>query len=157
MKPLLVTSLIALLAVSPAFAQDKAPDEDKAADNKALEPRDIDSNGLHKKRWVRVVPSGVSQGIGFFVSLNPDCTHTGETIVRITKQPEHGSANVVNGTHFPNYPKDSSRFKCNSQRVKDTQVHYKSADKYVGNDTFEVLVIYSHGIAWEMQYEVSVR
>jgi hypothetical protein len=41
--------------------------------------------GLEKKEWTRVVPSAANQRIGFFTALNPDCTASGNVIVRMTK------------------------------------------------------------------------
>ena len=37
------------------------------------------------------------------------------------------------------------------------QINYKSADKYIGDDTIEVFVIFPVGAAWEVRYDISVR
>jgi hypothetical protein len=69
MKNLLLTVLALGLLPSFAFAQE----------------------GLDKKQFTRIVASGTKQRIGFFYSLNPDCTAIGSVDIRVTKQPEHGS------------------------------------------------------------------
>src|SRR5262249_32935051 len=42
--------------------------------------------------------------------------------------------------NFPAYPKEHVRFKCNDHKVRGIQLNYKSADKYVGDDTLDLLV-----------------
>src|SRR5262249_14726162 len=113
--------------------------------------------GLQQKQYTRVVGSGKKVGIGFFYSLNPDCTASGDTEIRITKQPEHGSVETPPTTNFPNYPKESNRYKCNEQKVRGGQVTYKSAEKYTGNDEFDLLVLFPSGGAWEVHYGINVR
>ena len=108
-------------------------------------------------KGTRVVPSGANQSIGFYTSLNPDCTSRGTVDIRITKQPKHGALNIAAATGFPNYPKENIRYKCNQHRVKGMQINYKSVVKYSGDDALELLVLFPNGFAWEVQYDVSVR
>jgi hypothetical protein len=37
------------------------------------------------------------------------------------------------------------------------QVNYKSAEKYVGSDELELLVLFPAGFAWEVRYNIDVR
>ena len=60
-------------------------------------------------------------------------------------------------TNFPNYPKENIRSKCNDHKVRGMQVNYKSAEKYVGNDELELLVLFPNGFAWEIRYNIDVR
>jgi hypothetical protein len=46
--------------------------------------------------------------------------------LRVTKQPEHGSAETITAMDFPNYPKQNIRSKCNDHKVRGVQVNYKS-------------------------------
>jgi len=109
MKNLLLTVLaFGLLSSSSAFAQEE---------------------GLQKKQYTRVVASEANTRIGFFTGLNPDCTASGNVNIRVTKQPEHGSAETASTTSFPGYPKENIRFKCNEHKVKGVQINYKSAAK----------------------------
>ena len=52
--------------------------------------------------------------------------------------------------------KDNLRFKCNQHKIKGMQVNYKSAEKYVGDDDFELLVLLPAGFAWEVAARRSV-
>jgi hypothetical protein len=109
-----------------------------------------------KKQFTRVVASNKNQRIGFYTSLNPDCSVMGDVDIRVTKQPEHGVVDLTPATSFPSYPKESSRFKCNGDQVSGIQVNYKS-EKFVGDDKLELLVLFPNGFAWEVRYTISVR
>jgi hypothetical protein len=135
MKNLLLTVLAFGLLSSSAFGQE----------------------GLDKKQFTRVVASGTNTRIGFFTWTNPDCTAIGNIDVRVTKQPEQGKVEITTTTNFPSYPKEHVRFKCNQHKVKGMQINYKSAEKYVGDDALDLLVLFPNGFAWEVHYDVSVR
>jgi hypothetical protein len=107
--------------------------------------------------FTRIVASSKNQRIGFFTSLYPDCVSNGEVEVRITKQPEHGTTQTAAAANFPSYPKENIRAKCNEHKVRGVQINYKSAEKYVGSDELEVLVLMPGGFAWEVHYDISVR
>jgi hypothetical protein len=124
------------------------------AEEKSLEQLDRESariwgtEGVRKDQVKRIVPSETSQRMSFFIWLNPDCSSAGNINVRVVNQPEHGKVQVVSASDYPNYSKEQLRFKCNQHRVKGTAITYK-ADKYVGDDAFDVLVIYPEGFARE--------
>jgi hypothetical protein len=140
MKRLLLTVLAFGLLSSSAFAEEQPRQE-----------------GLQKKQFTRVVASGTNQRISFFHALNPDCTASGNLNIRVTKQPEHGTAETTTATNFPTYPKESLRARCNEHKVRGVQVNYKSAEKYVGSDELELLVLFPGGTAWEVHYNIDVR
>jgi hypothetical protein len=112
--------------------------------------------GLTQKKYTRVVASGAKQQIGFYRSLNPDCISRGVEI-RVTKQPEHGTVETSATSDYPSYPKENIRAKCNQHKVKGMLVNYKAAEKYTGDDAFDLLVLFANGFAWEVHYDVSVR
>jgi hypothetical protein len=117
----------------------------------------LGQEGLDKKQFTRVVASGKKQPMGFFTSLHPDCTSRGDADIRVTNQPEHGTVETTPTINFPGYPKEHVRYKCNEHKVKGVQVNYKSAEKYVGDDAFDLLALFPGGYAWEVHYDVSVR
>ena len=55
------------------------------------------------------------------------------------------------------YLKESIRYKCNQHKVKGTLVNYKAAEKYTGDDEFDLLILFPDGVAWEIHYNISVR
>jgi len=121
-KFLLTVCALGLLA-SSAFAQEKSPEQ-----------------MLEKQQLARVVTSGTNQRIGFFYAVNPDCSASGDVNVRVTKQPEHGTVETTAATDFPTFPKENMRARCNNRKVRGVQVNYKSAEKYVGADTLDLLM-----------------
>ena len=140
MKGLLLTVSALALLLPCAFAEEQPKQE-----------------GLVKKQFTRVVASGAKQRIGFFHAVHPDCTASGDLTLRVTKQPEHGTVETAATTNYPTYPKENIRVKCNEHKVKGTQINYKSAEKYTGNDEFDLLVLFPGGMGWEIHYDVSVR
>src|SRR5262245_36612191 len=150
-KFLLAVCVFGLL-FSSAFAQDKSSEQ--LREERA---RIFGIEGQDSQTFNRVIASGAKQRVGFYVSLNPDCTATGDVTVRVTKQPEHGTVETVATTNFPGYPKEHVRFKCNDHKVKGMQITYKSAEKYTGDDALDLLILYPNGFAWEVHFDVSVR
>ena len=114
------------------------------------------TEGVQKYQVTRIVPSGANQRIEFITALNPDCTSSGDVNVRVTTQPEHGKVEITSTSHFPSYAKESNRYKCTQHKVKGLLVNYKP-EKYVGEDAFDILVMYPGGFAREVHYAISVR
>jgi len=135
-----------------AFPQDKSPEQRREEGSRIMT-----AEGLRKEQATRVVASNKNQRIGFFTYLTPDCDSGGEVEVRITKKPEHGTAETTTATNFPNYPKENIRARCNEHKVRGVEINYKSAEKYVGSDELELLVLFPGGFAWEVHYDISVR
>ena len=140
MKNLLLTVLAFGLLSSSSFAQEKSPEQ-----------------MLEKQQLARVVTSGTNQRIGFFYAVNPDCSASGDVNVRVTKQPEHGAVETTAATDFPTFPKENMRARCNNRKVRGVQVNYKSAEKYVGDDTLDLLVLFPGGFGGEVHLNINVR
>jgi hypothetical protein len=87
----------------------------------------------------------------------PDCTASGDVTVRVTKQPEHGTVETVATTGYAHFSKENIRSKCNQHKVKGTLVNYKAAEKYTGNDEFDLLILLPGGLAWELHFDIGVR
>jgi hypothetical protein len=140
------------LLFSPAYAQEKSLEQlrEERGHIYGIE-------GQRNETITRIVASGAKQRIGFYASLNPDCSATGDVNVRVTKQPEHGTVETAVTTEYVHYPKENIRSKCNQHRVKGVLVNYKAAEKYTGSDEFDLLVLYPHGTAWEIHYNINVR
>jgi hypothetical protein len=140
------------LLFSSAFAQEKSLEQLREERS-----RIFGVEGQESQAFTRVIASGGKQRIGFYVSLNPDCTANGDVTVRVTKQPEHGTLETVARTDYAHYPKENIRSKCNQHKVKGTLVNYKAAEKYTGNDEFDLLILFPGGYAWEHHFDMSVR
>jgi len=130
MSKFLLTACAFGLLFSSALAQEKS-----------LEQLDKESNriwaaeGLRQEEATRVVASGTNQ----------------------IKQPEHGTVEIRPASIYPGYPKENIRSKCNQHKVRGQQIHYKSAEKYVGDDKLDLLVLFPGGFARELHVNISVR
>jgi hypothetical protein len=152
MKGLLLTVIAFGLFSSSAFAEEKSAEQHREESNQIF-----GAEGLQKMNWTRIVASGTNQRIGFFYAVNPDCTASGDVNIRVTKQPEHGTAETAAATSFPNFERENIRYRCNRHKVRGQQVNYKSAEKYIGSDTLELLVLLPGGFAREVHINIDVR
>jgi hypothetical protein len=150
MSKFLLTVCAFGLLLSSAFAEENSPQQYR---------EESDQIRLQKIDWgTRIVASGTDQRIGFFYAVNPDCSASGDINIRITKQPEHGTAEIVAATSFPNFTRENIRYRCNQHEVRGQQVNYKSAEKYIGSDTLELLVLFpGGGFAREVHVNIDVR
>jgi hypothetical protein len=134
MSKFLLTVCAFGLLLSSAFAEDKTPEQLREERSHIFGIEGLQNQTVH-----RFVASGAKQQIGFYTSHNPDCTAAGDVNVRVTKQPEHGTVETVARTDYVvHYAKENIRSKCNQHKVKGTLVNYKAAEKYTGNDEFDL-------------------
>ncbi len=152
MKSLLLTVLAFGLLSSSSFAQEKSPEQLREESSHIW-----GVEGLEKQQPTRVVASETNQRIGFFYAVNPDCSASGDVNIRVTKQPEHGTVETITATNFPAFPKENIRARCNNHKVRGVQVNYKSAEKYVGDDTLDLLVLFPGGFGGEVHLNINVR
>lgn len=90
-------------------------------------------------------------------SINPDCTASGEIVVRIIEPPEHGRVAVRRARLFPYFREGNSRSVCNRRRVPGVEVVYVSARGYVGPDRVGLDVIFPDGAARRGNIQFTVR
>src|SRR5262245_27654582 len=109
MSKFLLTVCAFGLLLSFAFAEEKSPEQHREESNQI---------GLQKMNWTRVVASGIIERIGFFYAVNPDCSASGDINIRITKQPEHGTAQPDAAPGFHNYERENMRYSCNKHRLQ---------------------------------------
>jgi hypothetical protein len=152
MKKLALSVCVFGLLLSSAFAQEKTQEQ-------LREEKDIiwSHDGIRQEKYTKVVLAGTKQRIGFFHFLNPDCSVRNDVNIRVTKEPEHGTIDTAIATDYARYRKENIRFKCNQHKIRGTEIKYKPAEKYVGNDEVEVTVIFGDGFAWEVHYDIKVR
>jgi hypothetical protein len=103
------------------------------------------------------VPTGIKRQIGFFTSLNADCSTNGDIQSRLIKPPANGSVELDDGIGYPTYPRDNQRVICNSRQVMGVRVFYTSKEGYTGKDSFEAEFFAPAGqdIVWK--YSVTVK
>jgi hypothetical protein len=105
----------------------------------------------------KMVPSGTHIEVDHFTSLHEDCTPSGEIIIRVKSQPNHGSVTIKKGQIYPSYPSDNPRNVCNSKKAVGMTVDYVSEPDYVGSDSFSLLVLFPSGNGSEVNYSIDVK
>jgi len=164
MSKLPLTVMAFGLLLSFAFAQESKTrmdvdvDDTYLADKLKLPKGRVDPGYGVQKDFKRVVASGKDTDLGFYTALYPDCTVHDIPILRVVKQPEHGSVETLETISFPNYTKKSPSYKCNQQKTKGVLLTYKSAQKFLGKDAFDLLVTMPDGFTWgPLHFDLSVR
>jgi hypothetical protein len=115
------------------------------------------ASGLRKIELTRYAPSGTKQRVNFSYSINPDCTSTGNAVVKTLEAPQHGTIETEIGEGFTNF-NDASKFaKCNDKKTSGTLIYYQSNDGYVGPDGFKILTILPSGLAYETHIKMIVH
>jgi hypothetical protein len=100
--------------------------------------------------------SGIPQHVGFYYSVNPDCSSNGLVKTQLKSPPTHGTVGFVNADGFTNFPANSSSFECNKKKSAGVAIEYTSAKNFVGADQFVVQGIGPNGKYMETAYEVKV-
>ena len=77
--------------------------------------------------------------------------------VKTTKEPEHGTVEIVPAENFSTFAKDNVSFKCNARKMSGFNVNYKPSEEYRGPDEFTVLVLWPNGYASEAHFKMVVR
>jgi hypothetical protein len=103
------------------------------------------------------VPTGIKRQIGFFTSLNADCTPNGEIQSRLPKQPANGTVELDDGYGYPTYPQTTPLHACNSRMVIGVRVFYISKDGYTGKDSFQAEFLTPTGQDVVYKYSVTVK
>jgi hypothetical protein len=108
-------------------------------------------------RLVREAVSGVRLRVLFDTALNPDCSVMGQTVMRLLKNPSHGTATIDATNDFTSYPATNQRYHCNEKKVSGIAIYYKSADRYTGPDTASFEVISPSGIRRQFAVDITVN
>ena len=101
--------------------------------------------------------SGRPLKLNFSNTTNPDCTSVGETVVRLTQEPQHGRVTIAKASDFPSFPKKNVRQSCNKQRVAGTRTMYVSERGYSGTDSAAIEIIFANGATARRSYTINVR
>jgi len=101
--------------------------------------------------------SGTFQQIGFYYSVNADCSPQPRATVRIATPPAHGWFYIEPVAGYPNFPANNQRYQCNTRQVPGTGVVYRSQDGYLGADTGTVEVLFASGLLQQVRFDILVR
>lgn len=116
----------------------------------------VQDQAKSQKNVERGAISGTPQHVGFYYSVNPDCTSNGLVKTQLKTPPTHGTVEFVNADGFTNFPASSSSYECNKKRSPGVEVKYTSVTDFVGEDQFIVQGIGPNGKYLETAYKVRV-
>jgi hypothetical protein len=100
--------------------------------------------------------SGIPQHVGFYYSVNPDCTSSGLVRTTVKKSAQHGSVTFVNTDGYPSFPANSESHDCNKQKSPGVEVLYTSDKDFTGTDQTTVEGIGPKGKYMLTDYTVNV-
>jgi hypothetical protein len=109
-----------------------------------------------QKHIERGAISNVPQHVGFYYSVNPDCSSGGLVQTQLKTPPTHGSVAFVKGDGYTNFPSTNPGFECNKKKSPGVVIIYTSAKDFVGADQFTVQGIGPKGKYMETDYTVNV-
>ena len=143
-------TLIVFSAVSPVSA---------AEDEKPSRSSDVLKSGVQKLDLTRYTLAGKPIDVMIMWDMNPaDCgPMQNPSEHEVTKEPEHGTAEVVTMTGHANFASDAPASKCNGKTAKAFRYRYRANDGYQGTDEFQVTEFTGMGIMIERTFHVNVR
>ena len=100
---------------------------------------------------------GATQKLGFYASINPDCSSLGLPVGRVVTPPAHGEIRIVHEEGFAYFPPNNPRSRCNTQRVPGIRVIYQAAPDYRGPDAYAVEIFHVNGVLFRNAINVDVQ
>jgi hypothetical protein len=108
------------------------------------------------KKMQRGAIAGTPQHVGFYYSINPDCSLNGLVKIQVKTPPAHGSVVFNNADGYTNFAANSPAHDCNQKKSPGTEVMYTADKDYAGTDNFSVQAIGPSGRYMETEYTVRV-
>lgn len=91
------------------------------------------------------IVAGQPTAIDRNLALNPDCSLSKYSTVRVIQTPSHGTLVNAERMDFPGYPSSNARSECNKQKSPIHYIDYTSLPGYLGPDYVEIEHISSDG------------
>ena len=105
----------------------------------------------------RVVVAGGTLELGFFSSVDPDCSTHGYATVRVNNQPQHGAIATKKGRGVLFALPNHLLHDCNARKADGVHAYYRPEAGFTGSDNFTIDVIYPAGIERIIDYQVTVK
>jgi hypothetical protein len=110
-----------------------------------------------ERPMVQRAESGEKHRMIFAYALNPDCSSMGYPVIKMVKQPEHGTIAIEHGEEYPVFPKESALAVCNSAKVPVTYLFYTSEPNFKGLETLSYDAIRANGAFVHREFEINVH
>jgi len=93
----------------------------------------------------KTAPVGQMIDIITLNNVNPDCTPGTLGTLRVTQQPMHGTASIVQGESYPSFAANNPRSVCNKTKSPSVSIKYTPAQGFSGSDLMAVEAFTSSG------------
>jgi hypothetical protein len=105
-------------------------------------------------RFDKTGVASVPMLIGHFAHVEPDCTSSGRTFVRVSRGPTHGIVTTQERVGFSYFP---NLLACNSHKVKGVTVWYRPEKGFTGYDAMELDIIFPSGNDHANYYNITIK
>lgn len=105
----------------------------------------------------KVAASGAEIQLYAAYSTNPDCSSSGQPIIRITQPPHHGHLTTKAAKVFTRFTPNNPRSVCNAMGAPGMKLFYRSQRGYVGDDSVAIDVFFPHGQNTQASFDITVR
>jgi hypothetical protein len=105
-------------------------------------------------RFDKTGVAGVPMFIGHFANVDPDCSSSGRTFVRVSRGPTHGVVTTQERIGFSSFPHLPT---CNSHKVKGVTVWYRPEKGFKGYDAVELDIIFPSGNEHVDYYNITIK
>lgn len=118
------------------------------------------ANGLYERNEHEYyVPSGKQRRLAFLNGAKIDCASwdVNQIEVRVVQEPKNGALKIGPEDGLMSFKANTALGKCAGKKTRGIAINYKSADKFIGTDEFEIFVIWPNNFGNEMHYSVKVK
>ena len=105
----------------------------------------------------RVVGSGKTLKISYFMSALPTCETIGTPNVSLISEPQNGRVFTKDGREYSGFPLNDPRSRCNTLKLPATDLFYTSTHGFRGEDTFEVLSVNPMGVPHRARFHIVLQ
>lgn len=107
--------------------------------------------------YQKVVEHGKDVSLGFYASVNPDCTSRGYASAAVTNPPQGGRVLSTHASDFATFVATNPRSACNRRRLQGTKVWYRASPSFIGTDSFQLQIIRANGDISLYNIQIQVR
>jgi hypothetical protein len=134
----------------------EAPDPILSPPPKGNPAPPVRAGGVRQILEVTVRPD-VTATVHFAFSLRDDCSVEGAPTLQIDREPEHGTARIVQRTDFPNVTATGASAPCADKKVTGIALEYTPMKTYEGYDYLEFRTLTKSGALTLYMTQIAVE
>jgi hypothetical protein len=115
------------------------------------------TSGARADSVIRVMVVGGKLEAQRYYAINLDCSSMGNTTLRVTSAPQHGTITMRRGKGFPVFSMSNPRHDCNTRKVDSMFVDYRPEAGFTGTDYFTIDAFFPNGVERADDYQITVK